>query len=185
MWYVCVEQMHNNMKTDDFSRLFKEHEHQLFLFAQSLSKSEADAKDLLQETAIKAYQNIDKLDQDDKFKSWMSTILHHSFISKYRKVSRRRDLLTKEKGLPGHFFNKSTSDNLGYENLKEEDILLLTGLVGKDSMHAFKLYYIGYSYKEIAEQLDIAIGTVKSRINFARTKMKSLIGELESRLMAA
>jgi RNA polymerase sigma-70 factor (ECF subfamily) len=163
------------MNNDDFSRLYKKNEHQLFLFAQSLCKSSADARDLLQETAIKAYQNIDKLDKHEKFKSWVSTILHHNFISKYRKGARRMQLLSREKGLDGHFFNKSTSHNIGYEKLKADDIRMLSSRVGKDSMKTFRLYYAGYSYKEIAEKLGIAMGTVKSRINFARNKMKTVI----------
>ena len=163
------------MKTDDFSRLFTSHEPQLLLFAQSLCKSEADAKDLLQETAIKAFQNIKSLDDSDKFKSWIATILHHNFVSMYRKVSRRRDLLANEKALPGHFFNRSTSFNYGFEHLKQEDIMTLTNSVGTESMRTFELHYAGFSYKEIAVELDIAIGTVKSRINFARNKMKKLL----------
>lgn len=162
------------MNTQDFSQLFSTHEHQLFLFARSLTRSETEARDVVQETAIRAFKNIKELDDKSKFKSWAATILHRLVINQYRKRSRRRELLNRERGLTGHFFNHSSCENKGFENLKEADLIKLTKNVGAESMQAFMLYFKGHSYKEIAEKLQIAIGTVKSRIHFARSKMKQI-----------
>jgi len=160
------------MTSDHFSYLFRKHEQKLFYFCRKLTQSHELGKDLLQNSTIKGYLNREDLISDDKFKSWMSSIIYNAFLSSYRKKKRRRKLM-KEKGAHGgHFFNKTRSKNNGYERLKEEDIKTLTEAVGSDSYKAFQLYYKGYSYKEIAQQLDIALGTVKSRIYFVRKKMK-------------
>jgi len=143
-------------------------------FATKLTRCEHKAKDLFQESAIKAFQNQDKLDDLEKFKSWFSTILYNTFINGYRKQARRRELLNNVNGQLPHFFNRSKDYNAGFENLKLQDVRELSKQVGPNSYKAFNLYTEGHSYKEISQDLDIAIGTVKSRIHFARNRMKKL-----------
>ena len=162
------------MTITEFSKLYTEHEQQLFAFAKSLSRCESDAKDLLQDTMIKAYQHRNKLESPSKFKSWTATILHNNFVNTYRKHSRRRKLLNGERAIDGHFFNTSVVGNNGMEVLKEQDILSLSSAVGDQCLEAFFMYFEGYSYQEISENQAVAIGTVKSRIHAARAKMKEL-----------
>lgn len=162
------------MTTKEFSKLFKKYFSTMYKFAVRLTRSRDDAKDLVQKAAIRAYQNREKLDDVEKFKPWFSTILHNTFINDYRKKSRRRDLLDAQMNNEFYFFNRSKVKNEGYESLKEQDILRLTKHVGRKSLDAFFLFLRGYSYKEIASMLDIAIGTVKSRIFFARSKMQEI-----------
>ncbi|NND32140.1 MAG: hypothetical protein HKN76_06065, partial [Saprospiraceae bacterium] len=84
----------------------------------------------------------------------------------------RQELLQKNGQSEAYFYNASSTSNAGYDQLKKQDLLEIAQSVGKKSYHAFKLYHYGYTYKEIAAILDIAIGTVKSRINFLRSKVK-------------
>lgn len=167
------------MTTNEFSELFKTYFSTMYKFALRLTRSQSDAKDLVQKAAIRAFQNKEKLDNPEKFKPWFSTILHNTFINDYRKSSRRKSLLESQMNSSAFFFNKSTVTNKGYEDLKSEDILKLTNKVGDKSLEAFFLFLRGYSYKEIAELLDIAVGTVKSRIFFARSKMQEITKEYD------
>lgn len=163
------------MTNQQYSNLFTSNYIKLFKFAQKLTRSEADAKDLMQETALKAYTNRHQLDDSSKFKSWISTVLYNTYISSFNKKKRRRNLMATNGTSKEMFFNKTSSLNKGIENLKVEDIIRVTSSIGSKSLETFKLYYKGYAYQEIADKLDISIGTVKSRINFCRTKMQQIL----------
>ncbi|MBK8503821.1 MAG: RNA polymerase sigma factor [Saprospiraceae bacterium] len=162
------------MTNQSFSGAIAHNHHFLFNYARKLTGNEHDAKDLLQNTSLKAFRNLDKLDDIRNFKAWITTILYNIFVSDYQKQRRRQELLAKNGSSDAYFYNVSQSKNEGYENLKKKDLLVLTQNVGKKSYEAFELYLIGYSYQEIADLLRIVVGTVKSRINFARTKVKEL-----------
>lgn len=166
------------MTTSEFSYQFKKHQNELLRFAVKLTYSQADAQDVLQEASITAYRKRSMLDNAEKFKSWMSTILYNTFINGYRSRKRRKTLLEEKKGVDGYFFNKEKVNNQGYETLLAQDIKHLTKKVGKNSMETFLLYLKGYSYKEISADKDIAVGTVKSRIHFARTKLRTMINSM-------
>jgi RNA polymerase sigma-70 factor (ECF subfamily) len=157
----------------DFGQIFKRHENDMIKFATRLSSCEHKAKDLVQEAAFKAYRHSDQLEDESKFKSWFSTIVYNVFITHYKKQVRRREIMAMAVD-EHHFFNKKSSRNHGLEKLKVNDIYSLTKKVGPSSFAAFKKYIEGYSYKEISQLLGIAIGTVKSRIHFARTSLKKL-----------
>lgn len=157
-----------------YEEAFQSHYALMLKFATRLTKCEHKAKDLLQDAAIRAFKHQDKLDDMAKFKSWFSTILYNTFINNYRKMARRRELLEATSGRSLHFFHQSKDYNQGLEKLKADDIHELSANVGPNSFAAFKLFLKGYSYKEISRKLNIAVGTVKSRIHFARTRMKVL-----------
>lgn len=162
------------MTNQEFSECLKSNMHQIFPFAKKLTKSEQDANDLVQDASIRAFEHKEKLNEADKFKSWFNTIMYNTFLNQYKKKTRRRKILNSTEASLPRFFNRSTDHNRGFEKLKYNDVFELCQRVGDSSYSAFVLYYEGYSYKEIADQLDIAIGTVKSRIHFARSKMKQL-----------
>jgi RNA polymerase sigma-70 factor (ECF subfamily) len=162
------------MSNQSFSSALSSNHRYLFHFARKLTGNEDDAKDLVQNTSLKAFRNREKLDDIKNFKAWITTILYNIFVSDYHKRRRRQELIAKNGGSEAYFYNVSTCINRGYDNLKTEDLLTLSQKVGRKSYEAFELYLIGYSYQEIADLLEIAIGTVKSRINFVRTKVKEL-----------
>ncbi|MDX1684835.1 MAG: RNA polymerase sigma factor [Saprospiraceae bacterium] len=162
------------MTNREFSDHLKQNMFQIKPFAKKLTKSEQAANDLVQDASLRAYQHREKLNEVDKFKSWFNTIMYNTFLNQYKKRARRRRILNSTEASVPRFFNKSTDVNDGYEKLKHDDVFELCQRVGDSSYKAFVLYYEGYSYKEIAKKLKIAIGTVKSRIHFARSKMKKL-----------
>jgi RNA polymerase sigma-70 factor, ECF subfamily len=147
----------------------------LLSFAYNLTKNSDDAKDLYQETAFRALSNRDKFQPDTNFKAWMFTIMKNIFINNYRKRIKANTVL-------------DTTDNQYYLNsgshavpnsaeggmmLKELDTML-TNL--DDSIRVpFLMHFEGHKYQEIADDLGLPLGTVKSRIFFARKELKEQI----------
>ena len=166
------------MTNQSFSSALTLNYNYLFHFARKLTGNENDAQDLVQNTSLKAFRNREKLDDVRNFKAWITTILYNIFVSDYHKRRRRQELLATNGKSDAYFYNVSSCVNKGYDNLKSEDLLSLARKVGRKSFDAFELYLVGYSYQEIADMLEIAIGTVKSRINFVRSKIKDLYQHL-------
>lgn len=163
------------MTISDFSNYLQQHHRYFFLFAKRLTSSLQDAEDLLQDATMKALQNRTHLNDKSKFQSWFSTVLYHLFVNQYKRKKRRLELLQCNGAHTSFFFNKSKAYNKGLENLQYADLNKITNSIGGKSLLTFRLYLQGYSYNEIAQQKNISIGTVKSRINHARTKMQHLL----------
>lgn len=161
------------MKTVQFSSTYSSNYRHFLNFAHKLTKSYEDAKDLVQEASIKGFQSIDQLDNHEKFKPWFFRVIYHTYISKYNKRKRRKELLDKYGHNQFYFFNKSKDINEGYEKLKSEDIMSTIQDLDDKYKNTFLMYTHGYSYKEISKTFEIPVGTVKSRINMARKKVKS------------
>jgi len=143
----------------------------LTYYAKSLTASIADADDLFQETYLKALSNKDKFDPATNLKAWAYTIMRNTFINKYRKMKRQNTILDNTQDL--FYINNSKStpsatpeSTLSFKEIRSEIEQL-------DDAHRipFEMHYNGYKYKEIAEQLQLTIGTVKSRIFFSRKKL--------------
>lgn len=141
-------------------------------FAYSLTLNRDEAKDLLQETTLKVLSNEDKFVDNTNFKGWVLTIMKNIFINNYRKILRDQTIL-------------DHTDNSYYLNVPKEsgfdtpDGLYTIGEINKcinsfsdDYRVPFSMHVAGYKYHEIAEKLDLPIGTVKSRIFFARQRLQ-------------
>jgi RNA polymerase sigma-70 factor (ECF subfamily) len=147
----------------------------LHSFAYNLTKNTEDAKDLYQETTYRALFNRDKFLQGTNFKAWMFTIMKNIFINNYRKKVKANTIL-------------DTTDNQFYlnsgthatTNAAEGDIMLKELNAMVDSLDAsiripFLMHFEGFKYQEIADELELPLGTVKSRIFFARKELKDKI----------
>jgi RNA polymerase sigma-70 factor, ECF subfamily len=147
----------------------------LHSFAYNLTKNSDDAKDLYQETAFRALSNRDKFQPDTNFKAWMFTIMKNIFINNYRKRIKANTVL-------------DTTDNQFYLNAGSHAIpnsaegsmmmnelnAMVDGL--DDSIKVpFVMHFEGHKYQEIADHLELPLGTVKSRIFFARKELKDQI----------
>ena len=150
-------------------------ETKLSRFAMSLTSNREAAQDLLQETYFKALSHRDKFIGYTNLKAWAFTIMKNTFINNYRKQQKENTHNDTTKNM--YFLNmskdifSSTPDNefTAYEIIKQIESL------PEDFKQPFNMFLAGYKYKEIAKQLDLKIGTVKSRIFFTRKKlMKSL-----------
>ncbi|RZS95622.1 RNA polymerase sigma factor [Cecembia calidifontis] len=160
------------MTTLEFSYSLNKLSSSLKPFALKLTRDMDDANDLLQDTMVKAFTNKDKFTEGTNLKAWLYTIMKNTFITNYQRMVRR-----------GTFVD--TTDNLHYIN--SGDILVENGAYGDftmDDIYAaiekledvyktpFMMHYRGFKYHEIADKLNIPIGTVKNRIHIARKLLK-------------
>ncbi|MFK7937184.1 MAG: sigma-70 family RNA polymerase sigma factor [Saprospiraceae bacterium] len=150
----------------------------LHSFALRLTRNSADAEDLYQESTLRAYRNLDKFQVGTNFKSWITTIMRNTFINDYRKNKRRSHVNEPIETFTFAIESTNTISNEGEMNLRLERLSqLMTDM--KDMYRVpFLMFYRGWEYQEIAEKLDIPIGTVKSRIFFARKFMKQHLTEV-------
>jgi len=143
----------------------------LMRFAYSLTADKEDAKDLVQETYLKALKNSDKFSNESNLKAWIYTILKNTFINHYRSAVRHGTLNNQSKvGLYLNILPSSGCDDPDSVYVSKELEKAIETLSDNYKM-PFKMFHEGYKYKEIAETLDLKIGTVKSRIFFTRKKL--------------
>ncbi|HKK77744.1 MAG TPA: RNA polymerase sigma factor [Saprospiraceae bacterium] len=163
------------MKTAAFQKKFDELHDLLFAFAMKLTRDKENAKDLIQETACRAFKHRNKFKEGTNFKAWLTTIMRNTFINDYRKRRTRNQVEAPIEDFLFALENKSITGNGAKSSLMMKE---LTGMLDKLSdlyRVPFLLFYQGFQYHEIAKQLGIPMGTVKSRIFFARKKMKKMI----------
>jgi RNA polymerase sigma-70 factor, ECF subfamily len=143
----------------------------LLRFAFSLTADKDDARDLVQETFMKALKYYDKFVHDSNFKAWIYAIMRNTFINNYRrnKCNGAYSNLTKEV-LFLNYPNQSIADNPDSVYTTKELEQIVEALDDNFKL-PFKMHHEGFKYKEIAKKLDLNLGTVKSRIFFARKKL--------------
>lgn len=146
-------------------------------FAYSLTLNREDARDLVQDTFLKALTYKDKFVHNDNFKAWTYTILKNTFINNYRRNVRQnthRDQ-TKE-----NFF-LSQPQASGFDDpdstISTKELAKSVEQLDDEFKLPFKMHHEGFKYKEIADELNLNIGTVKSRIFFSRKKLMERLKE--------
>lgn len=164
------------MTNQEFTHKTNQLENLLFAFALRLTRSRQDAEDLMQETKIKAFKYRNKFTEGTNFKGWISTIMRNTFINHYRKAKTRRHLNHTVEEHTANVSVRHTVDNAGEQTLRMQELKRMMDSIGDIYSVPFLMFYKGYEYQEIAEKLNIPIGTVKSRIFSARVKMKGLLG---------
>ena len=164
------------MTNQAFTVKTKELNNLLFAFALRLTRSRQDAEDLMQETTIKAYKYRNNFAEGTNFKSWISTIMRNTFINQYRKAKTRRHLNQPTTEVTENVIVKNVVANSGEQNLRMQEMKQMLDSIGDIYSIPFMMFYKGYEYQEIAQQMNIPIGTVKSRIFTARVKLKAMIG---------
>ena len=142
-------------------------------FALRLTRDSDDANDLVQDTLVKAYTNRDKYSDGTNLKAWLFTIMKNTFITQYQRMVRRNTFIDTTENL--HFINSSDSlqENNAISHFIKEDINKALSLTEEIYRIHFLMYFKGFKYHEIAEELDLPIGTVKNRIHIARKTLKS------------
>ena len=165
------------MTNQEFTKEITKLDNLLFSFALRLTRSQQDAQDLMQETAMRAYRHRDKFTMGTNFKSWVSTIMRNTYINRYRKAKSRKHVNQPIESFTFALESRSAIPNQGEHDMRMGELKNMLGSIGEIYRIPFLMFYQGYEYKEIAQQLDIPIGTVKSRIFLARQKMKAMIGK--------
>lgn len=147
----------------------------LSAFAYSLTKNSEDAKDLYQETAFRAINNQEKFRPETNFKAWTFTIMKNIFINNYRKKVKSNTILD---STDNTFFIDSGSNavtNDASRNILMKELQVMIDSLEDNIRIPFVMHHEGYKYNEIADLFDLPLGTVKSRIFFARKALKEMI----------
>ena len=147
----------------------------LLSFALKLTKNHDDAKDLLQETSIRALVNKDKFRAGTNLKAWLFTIMKNIFINNYRKKVKANTIFdsTDNQYLINSGENKVR--NGGEQIVLSDELSKIFDEIDESIKVPFMMHFNGFKYQEIAEKLALPLGTVKSRIFFARKELKSRI----------
>jgi len=160
----------------DFTHLVARHNDYLQPFAQSLTQDPDDAKDLCQETLLRALLYQDKYQMGTNLKAWLYTIMRNTFINQYRRNKRQVRIQHPDGIEIAYEAAGLAARNQGFERLRMKEILRALEAIPPAFRLSFELYYTGYKYAEIAQLLEEPLGTIKSRIHFAR---KALSEQLE------
>jgi len=141
-------------------------------FAYSLTKNTEDARDLYQETAYRAITNREKFRPGTNLKAWLFTIMKNIFINNYRKKVKANTIMDTT---DNQYYINSGDNAIG--NKAESSIMMkelnrMIDTLDESIRIPFLMHYQGYKYQEIADHLDLPLGTVKSRIFFARKDLK-------------
>lgn len=166
------------MSTLEFGNEIQLHQPVLRAYALQLTKDNDEANDLVQETFLKALKYKNKFKQGTNIKGWLYTIMRNSFINNYRRLTKRRSFMdTQEEQYIMDNHTEYTAVNDASLKFIREDIDAAVKALPADLKQTFEMNALGYKYHEIAEELDIPIGTVKTRIFVARRKLREQLAE--------
>lgn len=163
------------MSTIEFNQLLVSNTAFLKPFAVTLTHDQETAKDLLQETLYRALANREKYHVGTNIRAWLYTIMRNCFINNYRRKARQSTIFDSSTNdyLLNHHQASVANDAIAVMNLKEAKKAI------QDLPELFRtpflLYFNGYKYHEIADMLAEPLGTIKSRIHFARKLLKTQI----------
>lgn len=159
----------------EFNNLLVDNADFLKPFAVNLTKNSESANDLYQETLYKALANSEKYNSGTNIKAWLFTIMRNIFINDYRRNAKRKTILdnTPEDYLIN--MRQVSIANTAESSLREKEINTAIEGLPETFKVPFRLYFEGYKYQEIAEYLEEPLGTIKSRIHFARKLLKEQI----------
>lgn len=162
------------MSTVEFNDTLTGLESYLMAFAMNYTKNVEDAKDLTQETMLKAIRYRTYYTPKTNFKAWVFTIMRNIFINQYRRKVKSGTIFDNSTDL--YLLNNSTEKrDSPYNHIANGEIQEQLDKLSPEYKEPFEMHYLGYKYKEIANKLDIPIGTVKSRIFIARKKLMDLL----------
>jgi len=168
---------------------FMPHINSMYNFAYRLTLDSDDAKDLLQDTYLKAYRFIDSFQQGTNAKAWLFRILKNSFINDYRKKSKEPSKVDYQE--VESFYNSEEVDRQITPDLRVEALQDMIGDEISDALNSldvdFKTVIIladleEFKYDEMAKILDIPIGTVRSRLHRARNLLKERLSEYAKKM---
>jgi len=160
------------MSTLEFSQALISNADYLKPFAITLTRDLETAKDLLQETMYRALANRDKYNSGTNIKAWLYTIMRNIFINDYRRRAKQNTIFDAS---PNDYLldhNQPRITNTAESVLVMKDVQAAIHQLPQIFRDPFLLYFEGYKYNEIATILTEPLGTIKSRIHFARKLLK-------------
>lgn len=163
------------MAAIEFNQMLVNNAEFLKPFAITLTRDSETAKDLFQETLYRALANKDKYNVGTNIKAWLYTIMRNIFINNYRRRAKQNTIFD---STPNDYLinlNQAVTANAAESNLMIKDIQQAVHSLPDIFRNPFLLYFEGFKYNEIAGMLHEPLGTIKSRIHFARKLLKSQI----------
>jgi RNA polymerase sigma factor (sigma-70 family) len=163
------------MSTWEFNQMLLKNADLLKPFAVTLTRDNDDAQDLFQETLYRALTNKDKYNNGTNINAWLYTIMRNIFINNYRRRAKQHTIFD---STPNEYLLNSSRNavvNAAIDNLNLKEVQRAIHQLPDIFRKPFLLHFEGYKYHEIAGMLQEPLGTVKSRIHFARKLLKSRI----------
>ena len=160
--------------------LIRSHYQYLNSFAFFLTKHNEQSKDLFQDTVLRILIHQDKFKAGTNFKAWASTIMKNIFINLYRKRKKSPTVFALE--LKDYIVRSKTTGSTCDQNLRIEEIKKSVKRLPEKLRIPLFMLNEGYKYNEISDELDVPLGTIKSRIHIARNILKPQI-ELDNSLV--
>ena len=160
------------MNTLQFQKKLMGIQENMMNFALMLTANRGDAEDLMQDTTLKVLDNREKFVDNVNFKGWVLTVMRNIFINNYHKIVRTQTLVDQGVDL----YNLDVVNESGFDSpdgsFQIQEITKAIESLNNDLKIPFSMYLSGYKYNEIAEKLNLPLGTVKSRIFFARQDLQ-------------
>jgi RNA polymerase sigma factor (sigma-70 family) len=171
-------------KNDIFNNEFLPHINSMYNFGYRLTFDQDDAKDLVQDTYLKAYRFIESFQKGTNAKAWLFRILKNSFINDYRKKTKEPSKVDYQE--VEAYYNSEEVDRQITPDLRVESLKDMIGDEISNALNSldvdFRTVIIlcdleGFKYEEMAKILDIPIGTVRSRLHRARNLLKEKLSQ--------
>lgn len=166
------------MNTQQFQKQVVGLQENMMHFALMLTANKEDAQDLLQDTTLKVLNNQEKYVDNVNFKGWVLTVMRNLFINNYHKVVRTQTIVDQSVDI----YNLEILSESGIDSPEQSyhlgEINEAIENLDYDLRVPFSLYLSGYKYHEIAEKMHLPLGTIKSRIFFARKELQDVLKDL-------
>ena len=163
------------MSTVEFNKMLLSNAEFLKPFAVTLTHDTEAAKDLFQETLYRALANQDKYNVGTNIKAWLYTIMRNIFINNYRRKAKQSTIFD---STPNEYLlnlNQGAVANEAIASINLKEVQAAIHNLPEIFRNPFLLYFDGFKYHEIADMLGEPLGTIKSRIHFARKLLKAQI----------
>jgi len=163
------------MSTLEFNEMLLTNADFLKPFAINLTRDTEAANDLYQETLYKALANHEKYNAGTNIKAWLFTIMRNIFINNYRRKAKQKTIFD---STPNDYLinlKQASVSNAAESGIRLKEIHKAIRDLPEIFRTPFLLYFDGYKYNEIADVLHEPLGTIKSRIHFARKLLKEQI----------
>lgn len=171
----------NQKNKEKYRTIFNLFYDRVYRTAYYFTKDRHLAQDVLQETFVKAFRNLDHVEDEEKIGAWLTTIASRTAIDEIRKQKRWNGIPTENIIMENQYFMEEVAPSLESQveerEIKEQIRFHIQRLSEHDQLILFLKYINECKDEEIAELLDIKVGTVKSRLHRAKNKLKVLLTE--------
>lgn len=166
---------HREAGKTEFTRLLRPHVETMYHMAWHWTRSQDDAEDLVQDVLVKLADKVSVMRDVDQLRPWLIKVLYHRYVDLYR---RERTAPFEEEAPEDQRYGMQLPDSRADASLHQIRVDLESAIdsLGDDQKNVLMLHDVeGYTNIEVAEALDISIGTVKSRLHRARGKLKKIL----------